>query len=148
MIFISPDGFLTWLIAFYSTDPSVTAKPNASYITIGLGGQHPFSRGTTHINSSDGLAQPVIDPQYYSFQYGMSSPKYTTIPHSDSFRWYQCFVTTDKKMMIEAVKYGIKIGSEEPLKSAIAVNPYDATWTDSFIEEFVTNFTSSEFHPG
>ena len=50
--------------------------------------------------------------------------------------------------MVEAAKFVIKLATKEPLKSAIAVNPYDDSWTDSFIENYITNFTTSEFHPG
>jgi len=146
--FINPDCFLTGLIVFFSLDPTHKPKANASYVTFIISPQHTFSRGTTHISSSDGLAQPVIDPKYLSWEFGMSFPKYTTNPHSDSFCWCKCFVTTDKKFMIEGVKYGIKFGTKEPLKSAIAVNPYDDTWTDSFIEAYVTNGTISQFNPG
>jgi len=118
---ISPLEFVIYPV-FFSLDPTHKPKANASYVTFIISPQHTFSRGTTHISSSDGLAQPVIDPKYLSWEF-------------------------DKKFMIEGVKYGIKFGTKEPLKSAIAVNPYDDTWTDSFIEAYVTNGTISQFNP-
>jgi hypothetical protein len=51
-------------------------------------------------------------------------------------------------MTVEAAKYFIKFTTQEPFKSAIAVNPYDDSWTDSFVNTYVTNFTTSEHHPG
>ncbi len=42
-------------------DPSA---PNASYISAATSFQHPLSRGTVHIHSTDPLAKPVIDPNY------------------------------------------------------------------------------------
>jgi len=132
---------------FLPYDPTLKPKANTSYVTFIISPQHTFSRGTTHITSSDGLAQPAIDPKYLSWEFGTSFPKYTTKPHSDSFCWCQCFVTTDKKLAVEAVKYGINFGTKEPLKSAIAVNPFNDTWTDSFIEDYVTKYTITEFNP-
>jgi GMC oxidoreductase len=51
-------------------------------------------------------------------------------------------------MMVEAVKYAIKLSNTEPLKSAIVFNPNDDAWTDNFIEGYVTRFAMSEYHLG
>jgi hypothetical protein len=53
----------------------------------------------------------------------------------------------DKLLLIEGVKYIIKFGTKEPFKSAIVANPYNESWTDGFIEDYITKFTGSENHP-
>jgi len=46
---------------------------NSKYMCITSGLMHPLSRGTIHINSTDPLAHPVIDPNYLSFDYDLIS---------------------------------------------------------------------------
>ncbi|KAL4244614.1 GMC oxidoreductase family protein [Abortiporus biennis] len=41
-------------------------NPGSRYHTMFVMHLHPFSRGSVHINSTDPLASPVIDPQYFS----------------------------------------------------------------------------------
>ncbi|CUA69182.1 Pyranose dehydrogenase 1 [Rhizoctonia solani] len=43
-----------------------TPKVNTSYVSIQMAVQHPFSRGSVHINSTDPLVAPQIDPNYFS----------------------------------------------------------------------------------
>ena len=69
------DCFLTGRIVFLTFDPTVVRKNDTSYVSFGVCPQHPFSRGSVHINSSDGLAPPSIDPQYLSSTFGMLFPK-------------------------------------------------------------------------
>ncbi|KAJ1300896.1 hypothetical protein OPQ81_003322 [Rhizoctonia solani] len=45
---------------------AVAPKANTSYISISLFLEHPFSRGNIHVNTSDPLIAPVIDPKYFS----------------------------------------------------------------------------------
>ncbi|OCL12847.1 GMC oxidoreductase [Glonium stellatum] len=45
----------------------------AEFFTIIAGVQHPFSRGSVHINSSSLLAPPVIDPKYLSNDYDLAA---------------------------------------------------------------------------
>ncbi|KAI0079806.1 hypothetical protein K474DRAFT_1658610 [Panus rudis PR-1116 ss-1] len=40
------------------------ANPSAKFYTFSIAFLHAFSRGTVHINSTDGLAAPVIDPKF------------------------------------------------------------------------------------
>ena len=40
------------------------------YMSLTISMQHPFSRGSVHINSSDPLAAPVIDPRYLTYEFG------------------------------------------------------------------------------
>jgi choline dehydrogenase-like flavoprotein len=110
---------------FLSSDPAVKPKANTSYLTFAICPHHAFARGNTHINTKDGLAKPVIDPKYFSYNF-------------------------DKEMMIEGVKWVKDLVTKEPVKSAIAVNPYqqDKRWDDdNFIRQFISTFTTSEFHP-
>lgn len=37
-----------------------------NYVSLGCAQSHPFSRGTTHISSSDASSPPKIDPRYFS----------------------------------------------------------------------------------
>ncbi|QRV84509.1 GMC oxidoreductase [Ceratobasidium sp. AG-Ba] len=45
-------------------------KANTSYVAMLMILQHPFSRGSVHINSSDPLAKPTFDPRYFSKSFG------------------------------------------------------------------------------
>ncbi|KAJ7154770.1 alcohol oxidase [Mycena filopes] len=49
----------------------ISPANNTNYMCVVSGLMHPLSRGTIHINSTDPLAHPVIDPNYLSFDYGM-----------------------------------------------------------------------------
>ncbi|KAJ6589232.1 hypothetical protein B0H19DRAFT_1058267 [Mycena capillaripes] len=42
----------------------VKPEPEESYFMLSTGLQHPFSRGSVHIQSTDPLQQPSIDPRY------------------------------------------------------------------------------------
>ncbi|KAF5368922.1 hypothetical protein D9758_002937 [Tetrapyrgos nigripes] len=46
---------------------TITLENNKSYITVAGINSRPFSRGSVHINSSDPLAAPKIDPKYLDF---------------------------------------------------------------------------------
>ncbi|CAO1637997.1 unnamed protein product [Sympodiomycopsis kandeliae] len=52
--------------------PHITAenvKSDRNYLTIMAELQHPFFRGSIHINSTDSSHQPVIDPHYFEYEY-------------------------------------------------------------------------------
>jgi choline dehydrogenase-like flavoprotein len=100
-----------------------TPQANTSYVTFGLCPQHTFNRGSVHITSNDPATQPTINPKYFDFNF-------------------------DKQLLVQAVKATMQFLTHDPIKSAIAVNPFDpAVWTDSYIENWVTQYTTSEFHP-
>ncbi|KAJ7696946.1 hypothetical protein B0H17DRAFT_1052505 [Mycena rosella] len=83
----------------------------------------PFSRGTVHINSTNPLDDPVIDPKYLS------------APH-------------DKFAFVKAVQFTRTIVDTEPLKS-IVVGPVvpDATvQTEADFLNYVNTFSTSEHH--
>ncbi|KAF8206842.1 hypothetical protein K438DRAFT_1963154 [Mycena galopus ATCC 62051] len=51
----------------------VKPDPDASYFMMTAGLQHPFSRGSVHIQSADPLQQPSIDPGYLTDDFDMFS---------------------------------------------------------------------------
>ncbi|KAK6984881.1 alcohol dehydrogenase, partial [Favolaschia claudopus] len=83
----------------------------------------PFSRGTVHINSTDPLIPPVIDPKYLS------------APH-------------DKFAFAKGVQYTRKIVDTEPLKSIIAapLSPDASVQTDEDFVNYVNTVSVSEHH--
>ncbi|KAJ7038992.1 hypothetical protein C8F04DRAFT_1255561 [Mycena alexandri] len=83
----------------------------------------PLSRGTVHINSTDPLVPPVIDPKYLS------------APH-------------DKFAFAKAVQYTRTIVNAEPLKSIIVgpVLPDATVQTDDDFVNYVNTKSVSEHH--
>lgn len=63
-IYLSPRG-TTYGLSPTAHDYGISSLPG-NYITLGLSLLQPFSRGTTHISSSDPHSQPIIDPKYLS----------------------------------------------------------------------------------
>ncbi|KAJ7146031.1 alcohol oxidase [Mycena epipterygia] len=51
----------------------VKTEPGESYFVINTGLQHPFSRGTVHIQSADPLQQPVIDSRCLTHEFDIFS---------------------------------------------------------------------------
>ncbi|KAJ7033140.1 alcohol oxidase [Mycena alexandri] len=47
--------------------------PNQNYFMLTVGLQHPFSRGSIHIQSPDPLQQPLIDPGYLTEEFDVFS---------------------------------------------------------------------------
>ncbi|KAJ7458829.1 alcohol oxidase [Mycena galericulata] len=52
------------LVVYPTGGVASTPAPNVSYITIAIMEVHPFGRGSVHINTTNPVASPVIDPQY------------------------------------------------------------------------------------
>ncbi|KAH7337862.1 alcohol oxidase [Rhizoctonia solani] len=99
-------------------------KPNTSYITYYSVVQHPFSRGSIHINSSDPLAPPQIDPKYFS-------------------------KSIDLDILVHSVKFADKLCKTEPLASIIAsrLEPGPNVTSDAAIAEYIKAGLSSIHHP-
>ncbi|KAJ7716163.1 alcohol oxidase [Mycena olivaceomarginata] len=57
------------LVVFATGGVASTPAPNTSYITIAIMEVHPFGRGSVHINTTNALASPVIDPQYLAIPF-------------------------------------------------------------------------------
>ncbi|GLB37972.1 putative flavin adenine dinucleotide binding [Lyophyllum shimeji] len=83
----------------------------------------PFSRGFVHINSTEPLAPPVIDPKYLS------------APH-------------DKFVLAKAIEYTRTLVNKEPLKSHIdgSILPDSTVQTEEDFVDFVNTQSRSEHH--
>ncbi|EUC63663.1 glucose dehydrogenase, partial [Rhizoctonia solani AG-3 Rhs1AP] len=100
-------------------------KANTSYITLFTAVQHPFSRGNIqrkHINTSDPLVAPQIDPKYFS---------------------------KSIDTLVYAVKFGQKLSKTEPLASLIVSrqNPTPEVTSDADIADYVKANVASIHHP-
>ena len=85
---------------------------------------HPFSRGSVHINSSNPIAKPVINPNYLSHEY-------------------------DIQAAITATQYLRKVANTAPLKD-IWVSEYEPgtqVQTDAQWRTFAQNTTLTIYHP-
>ncbi|KAJ7607725.1 hypothetical protein FB45DRAFT_947590 [Roridomyces roridus] len=83
----------------------------------------PFSRGFVHINSTDPLDPPVIDPKY------LSAP-------------------IDKFLFVKGIQYTRKIVDTEPLKSIVVgpISPNSSVQTEDDFINFVNTISTSEHH--
>lgn len=87
--------------------------------------QHPFSRGSVHVASTDPSAKPTLDPNYLSHEY-------------------------DVQAAVNAIKFARKIATSPPLSSAWVAEyepGLDVVTTDAQWREFVLNTTVSIYHP-
>lgn len=136
-------------IAAYSAPDAVKAGYNATYSTqvgslfptqigpiellfaLSFGGvqvqaalQHPLSRGSIKINSTDAFAPPHIDPAYLSN------------PH-------------DMTILREGFKLARKVGSTAPLANYTSSEsaPGSSVSTDAQWETWIRNTVGTEFHP-
>ncbi|CAE6481256.1 unnamed protein product [Rhizoctonia solani] len=103
---------------------SGTPKANTSYASILMVDQHPFSRGNVHINSSDQLATPQINPNYFSKSF-------------------------DQETFIQALKFGLKISQTEPLASLVVArqDPPPETTSDEGYAEYAKANARTIHHP-
>ncbi|CAE6351120.1 unnamed protein product [Rhizoctonia solani] len=99
-------------------------KANTSYMSLITAIQHPFSRGNIHINSSDPLAAPQIDPNYLS-------------------------KSIDLQTLALSVKFGQKLSKTEPLASMIVTrkDPAPEVTSDAAIFEYVKANAGTIHHP-
>ncbi|KAF8689786.1 GMC oxidoreductase, partial [Rhizoctonia solani] len=99
-------------------------KANTSYMTIFTSVQHPFSRGNVHLNSSDPLTPPQIDPKYFS-------------------------KSIDLETMVHLVKFSQKLAKTEPLASVVVArqDPAPEVTSDSDIIEYIKANVGSIQHP-
>ncbi|KAF8676953.1 alcohol oxidase [Rhizoctonia solani] len=100
------------------------AKPNTSYISIIMCIQHPFSRGNIHLNTSDPLSPPAIDPNYLSKQ-------------------------IDQSILVESVKFADKIAKAEPLAAMLVArqDPSPDIKSDENITKWVKANIRTLHHP-
>ncbi|CAE6425509.1 unnamed protein product [Rhizoctonia solani] len=101
-----------------------TPKANTSYVSIQMVIQHPFSRGSVHISSSDHLATPRINPNYFS-------------------------KSIDREILAQSLKFALKISQTEPLASLVIArqDPPSETTSDEAYNEYVKANVRTIFHP-
>ncbi|KAJ7036518.1 alcohol oxidase [Mycena alexandri] len=98
--------------------------PGKKYITASALINHPFSRGSIHITSSDPFVPPNIDPNYFEHKY-------------------------DLLQLIEHIKFCRKILDQEPLKkllTEIEVTPGSDVQTDKQIADYVKSTMGTTWH--
>ncbi|KAJ7493931.1 alcohol oxidase [Mycena latifolia] len=104
----------------FKTTPN-PPKPGRKYITLHGMLNHPISRGSTHVKSSDPTQAPAIDPRYFESDH-------------------------DLKMLVEMIKFNRRLVQQEPLcsiLSGVEVNPGPEYGKDEEIAEWLkTQFTS------
>jgi choline dehydrogenase-like flavoprotein len=101
-----------------------TAGYGKQYATLLAGVQHPFARGSVHINASDPANKPVVDPRYLGTPY-------------------------DLRALISAAKYTRKMAGTVPFKN-VWVSEYDPgvnIETDAEWETYVRNNVFTFYHP-
>ncbi|KAG8680366.1 hypothetical protein FRC08_016360, partial [Ceratobasidium sp. 394] len=99
-------------------------KANTSYIAMLMVLQHPFSRGNVHINSSDPLAKPACDPNYFSNKF-------------------------DQYSLVEALKFSLKVSQTEPLASSIVTrqDPAPNVTSDADLLNYAKTYLRTIHHP-
>ncbi|KEP46778.1 glucose dehydrogenase [Rhizoctonia solani 123E] len=99
-------------------------KANTSYFTLFTAFQHPFSRGNIHINTSNPLVAPRIDPKFLS-------------------------KSIDLDTLVYAVKFNQKLSKTEPLASLILSqqSPTPEVTSDADIADYVKANAASIHHP-
>ncbi|KAJ1300911.1 hypothetical protein OPQ81_003336 [Rhizoctonia solani] len=99
-------------------------KANTSYMSLITAIQHPFSRGNIHLNSSNPLVAPRIDPRYFS-------------------------KSIDLETLVRTVKFGQKLSKTEPLASMIVArqDPAPEVTSDAAIVEYVKANAATIHHP-
>ncbi|KAH9988154.1 alcohol oxidase [Russula vinacea] len=104
--------------------------PKKKYATFWSILNHPFSRGSIHIKSSNPLEPPVIDPHYFEEEYGK------VFSHLRSFA--------------ESVKFTRRIAQQEPFKRIFKgmylVFPGPSVQTDEEIIGFLKEYILSAAH--
>ncbi|CAE6446915.1 unnamed protein product [Rhizoctonia solani] len=101
-----------------------TPKANASYLTFFAAVEHPFSRGNVHLNSSNPLVPPQIDPNYLS-------------------------KSIDLEILVRSVKFIQRLSETEPLASMIALRqePAPEIASDAAIIDYIKAYFDSAYHP-
>ncbi|KAJ1307108.1 hypothetical protein OPQ81_001226 [Rhizoctonia solani] len=103
---------------------SGSPKNNTSYISLVMCVQHPFSRGNIHLNGSDPLTPPTIDPNYLS-------------------------KTIDQQILVESVKFADKIAKSDPLAAMLVTrqDPSPDVQSDEDLTKWVKDNVRTLHHP-
>ncbi|RPD65308.1 alcohol oxidase [Lentinus tigrinus ALCF2SS1-6] len=102
----------------------VAPAPGSAYITVYTCLMHPFSRGSVHVNTSDPLASPQIDPSYLDND-------------------------IDRQLALQGVKLARTITQTEPLNALVVSDhsPGANVTTDADWIEFTKGFLTTTYHP-
>ncbi|GAM40240.1 hypothetical protein TCE0_038f12428 [Talaromyces pinophilus] len=86
--------------------------------------QHPYSHGRIHINSSNPLDYPVIDPNYMAF-------------------------SADYEILRDGLKLARQLGNTEPLSGCLTaeISPGSKVTTDDDWLDWIREAAGTEFHP-
>ncbi|CUA69310.1 hypothetical protein RSOLAG22IIIB_08434 [Rhizoctonia solani] len=125
-----------------------TPKANTSYLTFFAAVEHPFSRGNVHLNSSNPLVPPQIDPNYLSKSIG--EPSYIwhfLVPAYSDFS--TLFELQDLEILVRSVKFVQRLSETEPLASIIALRqePAPEIASDVAIIDYIKAYFDSAYHP-
>ncbi|KAJ7116266.1 alcohol oxidase [Mycena crocata] len=112
------------LVVYPTGGVASVPAPNVSYITIAIMEVHPFGRGSVHINSSNPLASPIIDPRYLE-------------------------VPFDADILIKAAQFAKKWMLTEPMSSLIESlsTPSAEVKSDADWDSFTRAHIQSTNHP-
>ncbi|KAK5656421.1 hypothetical protein OQA88_4802 [Cercophora sp. LCS_1] len=102
-----------------------SALHGKGFFTLIAGLMHPLSSGSVHVDPTNPLGKPLIDPKYLDNEY-------------------------DVQAMVELAKFGRRLALSEPLKSTWTSEyepGLDKVQTDAEWREYVLNTTLSIFHP-
>ncbi|CAE6427441.1 unnamed protein product [Rhizoctonia solani] len=101
-----------------------TPKVGTSYISITAGVEHAWGRGNIHLNSSDPLVGPLIDPKYFSKSF-------------------------DLQTLLHVVKFSDKLSKTEPLASKVVArfDPAPDVTSDAGIIEYIKSTVGTLHHP-
>ncbi|KAI0690659.1 alcohol oxidase [Cerioporus squamosus] len=102
----------------------VAPTPGSAYITVYTCLMHPFSRGSVHVNTSDPMAPPLIDPSYLDND-------------------------IDRQLALQGVKLARTITQSEPLNALVVGDhsPGANVTTDADWIEFTKDFLTTTYHP-
>ncbi|KIO29424.1 GMC oxidoreductase [Tulasnella calospora MUT 4182] len=120
-----PQVEVVMIPGFNPTGTVTVPAAGTSYMILSAALQHPFSRGTVHITSTDPLTKPAIDPKYLSNAF-------------------------DKTVLLEAVKYiRNTIATSAPISNFIATfnDPPASSTTDTQYEDYMKVALESLKHP-
>ncbi|TDL26394.1 alcohol oxidase [Rickenella mellea] len=101
----------------------ISPANGSSYLSMLSGIQHPFSRGSIHINSKDPIDPPSIDPKYLSFDF-------------------------DVQILQEATQFAIQMTKQAPLSPLVSTQQFPPPLSNSTaIQAWAKETFGSGSHP-
>ncbi|KAJ7083066.1 alcohol oxidase [Mycena belliarum] len=118
------DGNVPQVEVILFTSGQFAPAPNTSYITILTGGLHPLARGSVHIKTKLPSEPPVIDPQYLTNNFDVST-------------------------ILDALKVVLQLERLKPLSDIIQSRniPAPQLHTDAELIQFIRNSSQTSSHP-